>query len=174
MANEIISNREENNDLDINEKNIDRTKNFKKDEKQEDKRNRRQLGELPNKIRFYRKKYGYTQRDLEQKWEKSQQAISKYETGEYNLKPEEIKKVLLTFPNLSYDEIWDTGRLSVCINKRNDELLQDYISDLKLTFPKNTTEHEKANIIVNHILKIFLSGNLSMELKDSLAKELEE
>lgn len=160
--------------MDIEAKNIDKTKNFKKDEKAEDKRIRRQLGDPPNKIRLYRKKYGYTQKDLVKKWEKSQQAISKYETGEYNLKPEEIKKVLLTFPNLSYDEIWNTERLSVCINKKNEKLLEEYINDLKIDFPKNTTEHEKTNIIVNHILKIFLSGNLSMELKHSLAEEMED
>lgn len=166
MSNEI--------NIDIESKNIDKTKNFKKDEKIEDKRVRRQLGNPPNKIRFYRKKYGYTQKDLEDRWEKSQQAISKYETGEYNLKPEEIKKVLLTFPNLSYDEIWETGRLSVCINEKNQKLLEGYINDLKLAFPKNTTEHERINIIINHILKIFLSGNLSMELKHSLAEEMED
>jgi transcriptional regulator with XRE-family HTH domain len=149
--------------------------NLKRNEKTEDKReSKKTSGELPNNIRFYRKKYGYTQEKLQDEWNVTQQAISKYETGEKkNFKPLEIKTILDTFPHLSFDELFVTGRLSVCVNKKNQKLLEDYLKGMKNVFPTNDTEYEKINVIVNHILKIFLEGNISIDLQNVLDEELQ-
>lgn len=161
-----------------NKSEIAKTKmqNLKKKEKTEDKRERKKtLGELPNNIRFYRKKYGYTQGKFQEEWNVTQQAISKYETGEKkNFKPQEIKKILYTFPHLSFDELFITGRLSICINKKNQMLLEEYLKGMKNVFPSNDTEYEKTNVIVNHILKMFLEGNLSMDLQNGFKEELQD
>lgn len=148
--------------------------NLKKNEKDEDKReSKKTSGELPNNIRFYRKKYGYTQGKLQNEWNVTQQAISKYETGEKkNFKPLEIKTILDTFPHLSFDELFVTGRLSICVNEKNQKLLEDYLKGMNNVFPTNDTEYEKINIIVNHILKIFLEGNISMDLQNVLNEEV--
>lgn len=148
--------------------------NLKRDEKNVCKRERKiTSGILPNNIRFYRKKYGYTQGKLQDEWNVTQQAISKYETGETKtFKPQEIKKILNTFPHLSFDELFITERLSICINEENQKLLKDYLNGMKSAFPSNDTEYERINVIVNHILKIFLEGKLSMEIQNILNEEL--
>jgi DNA-binding XRE family transcriptional regulator len=149
--------------------------NLKRGEKTEDKRERKKTsGELPNNIRFYRKKYGYTQKKLQDEWDVNQQAISKYETGEKKtFKPEEIKKILDTFPHLTFDELFGMGRLSVCINQKNQKLLKDYLNGMRDVFPSNDTEYEKINVIVNHILKMFLDRNQPIELKSAMKDEPE-
>jgi transcriptional regulator with XRE-family HTH domain len=138
------------------------------------KRKRIKRTEFPNQLRFYRKKYGYSQDNLASDLGKSQQQVSKLETGITDLEYDDIRTFLNIFKNISYDELFSTGRLSIVMNGKNERLVREYIKGFSDVFPVNATEYEKINIVANHILKMFLEGKLSVELRDTLREELSE
>lgn len=138
------------------------------------KRKRVKKTEFPNQLRFYRKKYGYSQDNIASELGKSQQQVSKLETGITDLEYDDISTFLNLFRNISYDELFNTGRLSLVINGKNERLIREYTKGFSDVFPSNATEYEKINSVINHILKIFLEGKQSVELKDTLKEEISE
>lgn len=126
-----------------------------------------------NKIAFYRKRNVGNQKALGDTLGRSQQQISQWEKGETPPRADEIKNMLRLFGNVTFDEVFETGRLSIHIGGNNDSLLSVYLEQLDDIFPKHLTEFERKSIIVNHILRVFLEDKIP-ELKESLLDELKK
>lgn len=134
----------------------------------------------PNKIAYYRKKAGFSnQKELGEKIGYSQQTISAFENNVYSPRVDDINALLDILKNITYDELFNTGRTSVYIAESNMELLRNYLKELVDIFPDTYSDYEKEVVVINHILKIFLEDDekvkiLKKVLIDENKKNLQE
>lgn len=134
----------------------------------------------PNKIAYYRKKAGFSnQKELGEKIGYSQQTISAFENNVYSPRVDDINALLDILKNITYDELFNTGRTSVYIAESNMELLRNYLKELEDIFPDTYSDYEKEVVVINHILKIFLEDDekvkiLKKVLIDENKKNLQE
>lgn len=123
-----------------------------------------------NNIKKYRKKRGYNQGEFAEALELKQQSISAFENLKFFPRTDDITPMLNVLGNITYDELFNTGRLSVYISEANKEKLLVHIKGLEDVFTNNYTEYEKMSLITNHILKIFLEGEYKEILKESIKR----
>ena len=131
---------------------------------------------LDNKITEYRKKAGYfRQKDFSEKIGVTQQNLSLFENNKNFPKSYEIDLMLKSIGNITFDELFSTGRLSIYISKTNQKALDEYINNLGDVFSDNLSDYQKKSIIINHILKMFFEGRLGdTDLAESIKDEVNE
>jgi DNA-binding XRE family transcriptional regulator len=128
---------------------------------------------LDNNIAEYRKKAGYFQRDFAEKIGITQQNLSLIENNKNFPKSYEIDLMLKTIGNITFDELFSTGRLSIYISKPNQEALVEYINKLGDVFSTDLTDYQKQSIVINHILRMFFEGRLGgTDLSKSIKEEV--
>jgi DNA-binding XRE family transcriptional regulator len=126
-----------------------------------------------NKIATYRKKLGDSQGVFAEKIGTSQQRVSLLEKNETCPKSFEIENMLEVFNNVTFDELFDTGRESVYISSSNGKQIMEYISSLSDVFSVEHTDYQKKSILVNYILKMFFEGRLGDDsTKESIKREV--
>lgn len=126
-----------------------------------------------NNIKLYRKKAGFSnQKDFADQLGIEQQTLSAFETERFQPRRNDITPILQILENVTYDELFNTGRLSVYISPINQKLIKEYMGELSDVFSKNNTDYENYRLIVNLILRIFLEGDNRQLLKDKIQSEL--
>jgi DNA-binding XRE family transcriptional regulator len=130
---------------------------------------------LNNNIALYRKKAGYSQTDFAEKIGITQQNMSLYENNKNFPKSYEIDLMLKALGNVTFEELFDTGRVSVYISKSNQKSLLEYVESLNDVFSAEHTNYQKMSFVVNHILRLFFEGRLgSSDIKESIKEAVDE
>ncbi len=113
---------------------------------------------LDNKIAEYRKKAGYYQKEFAEKIGITQQNLSLFENNKNFPKSYEIDLMLKIIGNITFDELFSTGRFSVYISNANQKALDKYVKDFGDIFTSEQTDYQRKSIVINHILKMFFEG----------------
>jgi transcriptional regulator with XRE-family HTH domain len=100
---------------------------------------------LGQTIRYYRKHFGFSQKDLAQKIGMDRASLSLLENDKRNLKVEELELIskILQIPN---NEILNTKNLGVSVAEKNDQ------NDITIVIKRN--EVEKLKDFLLHIFEI--------------------
>lgn len=114
-----------------------------------------------HKIGEYRKSLGLSQSDFAVMLDMTQQRLSMVENGKNFLKSYEIDRLLKVLGNVTFDELYNTGRLSIYLSKENQNKLTKYVKKLKDMFPSGLNDYQRKSILVNHILELFFDGKIS-------------
>lgn len=113
-----------------------------------------------NRIAYYREREGMNQGEFGKNiGGLSQQSISAFENGAFYPRSNDIILMLKLFQNVTFDELFNTDRLSVYIADYNNQLLEKYMKDLDdVHSVRQYTEYERKSIMINHILRFFLES----------------
>lgn len=111
-----------------------------------------------NNVALYRKKRGLSQEEFGDALKITQQAVSSYERGITDPRVQEVIKILDTVEGVTFDEMFNTGKLSVYIYKKNEEELMKHIEKIIGSIPGRFTDYEKKALAVNYILEDYFKS----------------
>lgn len=135
--------------------------------------NKVEINLVGNNIALYRKKAGFSQKEFAEKLNIKQQTLSAFENENFQARRDDIDKMLKIFKNITYDELFNTGKESLYISNNNSKLLDEYINKLNDVFSSNSSEYENKRLIVNLILRIFLEGDQETVLRHGIQNILD-